>query len=173
MLTFNTRWEKLDLIHDMFSTPSVSRIANRVVVNRYDAIGQTFVLVLKRDNTTVVLPVQVGVPTSTLPLDERAYFLLRNKKHGITFAEISMEMAQEYIAKQPELDEADIAASVEKVLNNSFMSDALPSINRRDPDNWMYFMQVFRNQGNDVMGFYMALAITKFQGYINAQSKAV
>jgi hypothetical protein len=171
MLTFNSRWEKLDLIHDMFDTPAVSRIANRVVVNRYDSLGQSFVLVLKRDNTTVVLPIKSGVATTNLPLNERAYFLLRNKQNGITFTEIKMEMAQEYIAQKPEIDETDIASSVEKALNNSFMSETLPKVNRRDPDNWKYFMEVFRKQGNDVMEFYMALATAKFDGFLNANTK--
>jgi hypothetical protein len=167
----NSKWEKMDMLHEMFKAPKVCRLANRVVVNRYDTLGQEFVLTLNHDNTTVVLPVKAGVSTTTLPLHGRAYFLLRHKKCGVTFTEISMEKAIEFIAKKPEIDESDIAGSVDKALRHCFHDEVLPKINRRDPDNWEFFMRAFKQSGNQLMEFYMALAITKFQGFLNASNK--
>ncbi len=172
-MPLKSNWTKLNNIHEIFAVKKISRIANRVVVNRYKEIGQEFVLALNGDNTTVVLPIKAGVATTTLPLDARLYFLLRNKETGNTWTEISMERAKELIAKKPEIDESDIANGVEKALQNCFTKDALPKINYRDPDNWHYFMAAFKNSGNQVMELYMALCITKFQQFLNAKSKAI
>lgn len=157
------KWEQLDLLHDMFDTPAVSRIANRVVINRYNQEGQRFILSLDANNDTLLLPVQSGVPTTMLPVNARAYFSIKLKGDRITCTEIKFEYAKELVSKCPELDVNDIGGSVEDALKNSFMSNTLPKINYRDPANWPDFLRVFKKQNNDVMQFFVAMAICKFE----------
>ncbi len=169
MLTLNSMFEKLDLIHDMFDTPLICRIQNRVTIDRFSK-EQDFILSLDHNNSTLIVPLNVGAPTSMLKSEQRAYFLLRNKKDMLSFTEIKYEYAKKLIHIKPQLDCSNIALSVERVLNNVFMNETLPNINKRDPDNWRIFLNVFNKQGNDVMKFFISLAICKFDESLKLQN---
>ena len=167
------KWNKLTLIHDMFDTPVVSRIANRVVIDKYQAINQEFILILSNDNSTSVLPLRKGVPTVMLPNDARFLFLVRNKKDVLNFSQIQYDYAKKLLSEQPVLNKenlAKLALSVESTLTDCFFSNTLPNIQKSNPDNWTDFLRVFKKQGNDVMSFFIANAICSFDIQLSKQS---
>lgn len=165
------KWNQLDLIHEMFDTPVVSRIANRVVIEKYQAINQEFILVLSTDNTTSVLPLNKGVPTLMLPNDARFLFLIRNKESKLTFSQIQYDYAKKLISALPILNKEKLTESVESTLNDYFFSDTLPNIQKRNPDNWVDFLRLFRKQKNEIMSFFIAQAMCSFDEQINKSTK--
>jgi hypothetical protein len=163
MSLIQNKVNKLDILYDVFNTPLICRVQNKVTLNRYDSNSQ-FILSLDRDNTTTLIPLGVGAPTSMLKTDQRMYFLVRNKTE-LTFSECSFEHAKICIEQKPLLvgnSLEEIACSIEQVINNSLMSDTIPDINKKDPDNWVIFLRIFIKQRNNIMAFFLSHAMCKF-----------
>ncbi len=164
-------FNKLTVIHDLFNTPLVARVANQVVFTRYNNVGQEFLFTLDKDGRTLVLPLNRGVPTTMLDADCRFIFLVRNKETEQTFTLINYGYAIKLLGKAPEFEGRDLLNEVGAILSDSFNSESLPKVDVKDPSNWEIFARLFQEQKNDVMSFFMAKSIFKYHSLIEQSIK--
>ena len=93
MLNNSQKMKKLDKLHEAYKAPSIARISNRLVFERYNELNQTYLFIVDTDNKTLVIPLKKGVSSSFLPKDSKTIYLIRNRLSNLTISNINYSYA--------------------------------------------------------------------------------
>lgn len=94
---------KINSLHDLFKTPSIARIANRLVFNRFSEENQEYLLVVNKDNSTDVLPLRQGFSLSLLNQTALSYYHITNRKKQLTVSYTNYEYARKKMLLEPRI----------------------------------------------------------------------
>ena len=99
----NSKLKKIDALHNHLNTPSIARIANRLVFDRFSEINQEYLFVVNHDLSTDVIPLRQGFPLSLLNQGASHYYHITNREKIFTVSYIHYSNARKFMFLEPRI----------------------------------------------------------------------
>ena len=96
-----SKLKKIDCLHSHVNTPSIARIANRLVFERFSETNQEYLFVVNDDLSTDVIPLRQGFPLSLLNQGATHYYHITNREKIFTVSYIHYANARKYMFLEP------------------------------------------------------------------------
>ena len=98
-----SKLKKIDCLHSHLNTPSIARIANRLVFDRFSEINQEYLFVVNHDLSTDVIPLRQGFPLSLLNQGASHYYHITNREKIFTVSYIHYANARRFMFLEPRI----------------------------------------------------------------------
>jgi len=99
-------FKKLNALHEAYEVPSVARLANRLVFNKYKDINMGFIFIVFVDRTTLLLPLNKETEVSSIPKQSRATYVMRIKLTHVSVSNITNVYAVKLLKEAHDLDDS-------------------------------------------------------------------
>ena len=98
-----SKLKKIDCLHNHLNTPSIARIANRLVFDRFSEKDQEFLFVMNHDLSTDVIPLRQSFTLSLLNQGATHYYHIINREKIFTVSYINYDYARKQMFLEPRI----------------------------------------------------------------------
>ena len=98
-----SKMKKIDDLHNFVNTPSIARIANRLVFNRFSEMNQEYLFVVNNDLSTDVIPLRQGFPLSLLNQSAKLYYHITNREDLLTISGVNYSYSRKQMFLEPRI----------------------------------------------------------------------